>query len=411
MQTTTDENFRTPMRETRYAVMALAEAFPRPGAPGQGWRNRDDAPAHLPRTDTLVHILDDLENLWDVPEAETVAFERAIVPLLDYPEPVVRATSAACLGRVGESGPSSHWWPDSAIRPRSSGGPRPGRCDAWAIKGSAGTRSARAPRARTRRHAEAPHESLPTSSTGWMTDTTSRSSSSLTRDPDLWTRLQAIRTLRQWFYRTNDSNFAASDRRNLPRPHGSRGFTGHSQESQRGTLHHARREPRGRSQPPEEYQRLPEGMRAGILDARRTFRTRRAPDTRSRRIEARDQPPAICDPGSLRRFVLQGPLLRPSTNRHDRRRQRPRVRIPLRAALLELEHTFMPLLSADLPPESRMQAIRLASFFRLPSLSQSLAIQKAILRRLADPDERVAGAARKVVADELDLARADLERN
>ena len=30
-QTTTHENFRTPMRETRYAVMALARAFPRPG--------------------------------------------------------------------------------------------------------------------------------------------------------------------------------------------------------------------------------------------------------------------------------------------------------------------------------------------------------------------------------------------
>ena len=26
----------------------------------------------------------------------------------------------------------------------------------------------------------------------------------LTGDPDLWTRLQALRTLRQWFYRTND---------------------------------------------------------------------------------------------------------------------------------------------------------------------------------------------------------------
>ena len=30
----------------------------------------------------------------------------------------------------------------------------------------------------------------------------------LTRDPDLWTRLQALRTLRQWFYRTNDTAFA-----------------------------------------------------------------------------------------------------------------------------------------------------------------------------------------------------------
>ena len=41
-QTTTHENFRTPMRETRYAVMALAEAFPRGRQPRRGWGNRDD---------------------------------------------------------------------------------------------------------------------------------------------------------------------------------------------------------------------------------------------------------------------------------------------------------------------------------------------------------------------------------
>ena len=43
-QTTTHENFRTPMRETRYAVMALAEAFPRSGGPRRGWGNRDSRP-------------------------------------------------------------------------------------------------------------------------------------------------------------------------------------------------------------------------------------------------------------------------------------------------------------------------------------------------------------------------------
>src|SRR5262249_30284962 len=30
----------------------------------------------------------------------------------------------------------------------------------------------------------------------------------LSRDRDLWTRLQALRTLRQWFYRTRDATFA-----------------------------------------------------------------------------------------------------------------------------------------------------------------------------------------------------------
>ena len=74
-QTTTHENFRTPMRETRYAVMALAEAFPRRRVrQHRGWGNRDDGPARLPRTDSLVHTLDDLENLWDVPEPDRPEF-------------------------------------------------------------------------------------------------------------------------------------------------------------------------------------------------------------------------------------------------------------------------------------------------------------------------------------------------
>ena len=42
----------------------------------------------------------------------------------------------------------------------------------------------------------------------------------LSRDPDLWTRLQALRTLRQWFYRTNDPALRPADRRHLPRADG-----------------------------------------------------------------------------------------------------------------------------------------------------------------------------------------------
>ena len=102
-QTTTHENFRTPMRETRYAVMALAEAFPRAGSARRGWGNRDLGPARLPRSDSLVHTLDDLENLWEVPEPDRPRFARAIDALLDHPEPLVRAAAAACLGRLGQA--------------------------------------------------------------------------------------------------------------------------------------------------------------------------------------------------------------------------------------------------------------------------------------------------------------------
>ena len=52
--------------------------------------------------DSLVHTLDDLENLWDVPGPDRARFARAIGPLLDHPEPMVRASAAACLGRLGQ---------------------------------------------------------------------------------------------------------------------------------------------------------------------------------------------------------------------------------------------------------------------------------------------------------------------
>ena len=92
------------MRETRYAVMALAEAFPRRGRPLHGWGNRDDGPARLPRTDSLVNTLDDLENLWDVPGPERARFAEEVARLLEHRQPFVRAAAAAALGRLGEAG-------------------------------------------------------------------------------------------------------------------------------------------------------------------------------------------------------------------------------------------------------------------------------------------------------------------
>jgi hypothetical protein len=66
-------------------------------------------------------------------------------------------------------------------------------------------------------------------------------------------------------------------------------------------------------------------------------------------------------------------------------------------------------LSAELPAKSRRQAIQLASFFQLPSQAHGPSVQKAILRRLRDPDERVRAVARTVVAGELDLNGAALD--
>ena len=97
------------------------------------------------------------------------------------------------------------------------------RAAAWALRrlGQPGDRP-RGDRRGARRAATPPSGggplgSSPTSSTGWTTGPSSPShSSSLTRDPDLLTRLQALRTLRQWFYRTADPAMSRTDRRDLP---------------------------------------------------------------------------------------------------------------------------------------------------------------------------------------------------
>ena len=259
-QTTTHENFRTPMRETRYAVMALAEAFPRPEAPARGWANRDDGPARLPRTDSLVHTLDDLENLWDVPEPDRARFARAILPLLDHAEPIVRASAAACLGRLGQA---------------ESVAPLVGRLDdpskivwraaAWALRrlGNQGlgmdaiAAALEDPNPRVRRGAA---RIFAYQFHGMDTRLDlAESLIELTRDPDLWTRLQALRTLRQWFYRTNDTALARRIVDTYLARMAEPDAAGRPQEPERGPLHHARRKPGGRRQPSEEHRVAPRG--------------------------------------------------------------------------------------------------------------------------------------------------------
>ena len=193
-QTTTHENFRTPMRETRYAVMALAEAFPRPEAPRRGWGNRDDGPARLPRTDSLVHTLDDLENLWDVPKRERPGFERAIVPLLEHPEPMVRLNGGGRPGSAGEAesvtslverlaDASKIVWRAAAWALRRLGNQGIGhRCDPSALKIPIPA------------FAAGPLGSSPTSSTGWTNTSTWPTADRAQPRSRSWTRLQAIET-------------------------------------------------------------------------------------------------------------------------------------------------------------------------------------------------------------------------
>jgi HEAT repeat protein len=206
IQTTTHENFRTPMRETRFAVMALASTHPRPAAPPPPLAQGDAQPKASLRTgEGDIALLDDLEALWDLPEPERSARELAVIGLLEHPEPTVRAAAAAALGRIG--GPPSV--PPLLEKLADSAKPV-WRAAAWALRrlGNKGigvdairlALSADNPRIRrgaARVFAYQFHgmDERPEIAMRLI---------ELSQDPDLWTRLQAIKTLRHWFYRTSD---------------------------------------------------------------------------------------------------------------------------------------------------------------------------------------------------------------
>ena len=94
-----------PMRETRYAVMALAEAFPRPGAPLHGWGNRDDGPARLPRTRLARPYARRSREPLGRARGRPCSIRRGDRSRCStIAEPLVRAAAAAALGRLGQAG-------------------------------------------------------------------------------------------------------------------------------------------------------------------------------------------------------------------------------------------------------------------------------------------------------------------
>jgi HEAT repeat protein len=398
-QTSTHENFRTPMRESRYAVMALAEAYPRCDDPPQGWGNRDQGPARLPRLDSLVGTLDDLENLWEVSESDRSRFARQIAHCLDDSEPMVRAAAAACLGRLGQA---------ESVKPLVSRLGDPSkivwRASAWALRrlgnNGLGLDSIKSalddPDAATRRGA-ARIFAYQFHGMDTRLDLADRLAE-LTRDPDLWTRLQALRTLRQWFYRTGDSAFArriidtyvarmAQPEPAVVRKNLSEGLYIMLDENLGGGVSLQKN-----------IEELPVTIRPGILEARRKFERdvllapvlaalENGNDLQRRavlsgfdgsffkgRFYAR-QPEAMIDVGNDREF---GFLYQPPVDR--------------------LEATFSRLLTADLPGDARRRSLQLAAFFRLPEQTRTDAIPAIVFRRLSDPDPEVRTAARSLIA-------------
>ncbi|MBO0862899.1 MAG: HEAT repeat domain-containing protein, partial [Chloracidobacterium sp.] len=87
------ENFRTPFRETQFAVMALSEFYK--GTDGKGWLAK--APQSLTAGDALLR-LQQIDGVWDPPSPQLA---RGLVSSLGSEEPMERMAAAAALGRAG----------------------------------------------------------------------------------------------------------------------------------------------------------------------------------------------------------------------------------------------------------------------------------------------------------------------
>ncbi|QEH37458.1 HEAT repeat protein [Aquisphaera giovannonii] len=408
-QTTTHENFRTPMRETLHAVTALARAYPAKGGPLRSWGNRDGGPARPPRADSIVHTLDDLEGLWDVPEADCPRLAREVAVLLGHPEPMVRAAAATCLGRIGRG-------ESAAPLAKSLGDPSKvvWRAAAWSLRriGNGGEgldeirRVLASPEPAERRGA-ARIFAYQFAGLDDHLDLGDRLVE-LTRDPDLWTRLQAVKSLRQWFYRTNDDRF-------------------------RRRIVDAFLERMGEPVDPVIRKNLVEGLYimldenlGGGISLQHNLAVLPS-DIRSRVLKAR---------ADLERDVLLTPILGVLERGDARQRSavlaafdgsflggRDYARQPEAALdigndrefgfLYEvptepLDRAFAAILGdATLDPISRRRAIQLCRFFKLPGRTANEAIQSRLLAALWDGDSGVREAARDAVGRDLALAGAE----
>ncbi|HEY8460970.1 MAG TPA: HEAT repeat domain-containing protein, partial [Blastocatellia bacterium] len=87
------ENFRTPFRETQFAVMALSEFYK--GTDGKGWLSK--APQSSSANGALSR-LEALDGVWDRLPGSRI---RDLAASLGSEEPMIRVASAAALGRAG----------------------------------------------------------------------------------------------------------------------------------------------------------------------------------------------------------------------------------------------------------------------------------------------------------------------
>ncbi len=429
-QTTTHENFQTPMRETRYAVMGLAAMFPltdldakdeaEAKAPGsyhsrtkhaspRGWGNRNGVIGSVPRTDTLLHCLDDLDGLWEVPAEREGEITWEICKLLESKEPLIRATAAEALGRIGNevaieslakllNDPVKDVWRSAAWSLRQFGNRGRGVETVKMALTSADPA--------TRRGASR----VFTNQFYGLTERfdIARDMIKLAGDSNIATRLEAVKSLRQWFYRVGENGLkreivdAYIDRMD-------------KEESRivRTNLEQGM------------YILLDENQEGGVSLERNIARF----------PQARDREEAIAG----RRHVEQSVLLEPVLDalEHGTVRQRESLLASFDGSFFagrfyarnprgmidvgndrefgfyydpperKLDRVFASLLQSDLPTAPRAEAFQLASFFHVPAKTTESKLQEQLLGGLNDPAPEVREAAVRIVRDELNFKSAE----
>jgi HEAT repeat protein len=93
------EQFRTPFRETQWALMALSSLYPSPKPRLDGWNGPLGPQPRTLRNGSPAALIRDLERIWDVPAADLQA---AIIAQLGHEAPMVRYAACRTLGRVGD---------------------------------------------------------------------------------------------------------------------------------------------------------------------------------------------------------------------------------------------------------------------------------------------------------------------
>ncbi len=202
----TYENFRTPFRETQFAVMALSEFYK--GDAGKGWQaGVESLPTKLAENDAVLR-LDQIDNVWDTPGKPVMD---DLWTSLQSSEPMMRAAAARALGRVGDErsiAPLSKLLGDEskmvqivsaqAIRRIGSRTLPPKSETTKVILASLNNSNERARWGATRIFAQ--HFSFLTS----QTEIADRLIAAM-RDDFVQVRMQAIKSLQQWYWWSKDA--------------------------------------------------------------------------------------------------------------------------------------------------------------------------------------------------------------